>query len=332
MTTRRRYSDLTADESRSHKYRKIQPEALGQVHPSKDHSTQPEKGVPDETFHVDPVWKDNECVTAEGPLTKSSVKAVQHTSPNLDLGLGQLSLLSPEIRDLIYDLIPVENNPDIASPCQPKELRWTSKSLSRDLHRSNRLCTHVDFTFTCDVSCKEMIEDRYRWIQSKLHRDAHAHDRQNIHRVEIVVKSSANPGLPTLCYRLVCSPGDRKVVHIWFDGPRAGHARLCKLQDQLAVNFEAAAVCINATMETMRRLPSHILNDSAESGPMTANDSKLSARRNARLEKNDHQRFNENLLKIALKRRTSVNSLTDRDPTKVAMEKKFACEEELGKK
>ena len=56
------------------------------------------------------------------------------------------------------------------------------------------------------------------------------------------------------------------------------------------------------------------------------------ARRDARLEKNDHQRPNENLLRIALKRRTSVNSLTDRDPTKVAMEKKIAWEEEMGRK
>ena len=54
--------------------------------------------------------------------------------------------------------------------------------------------------------------------------------------------------------------------------------------------------------------------------------------RNTKLEKNDHQRLNENLLKIALKRRTSVNSLTDRDPTKVAMEKKMAWEEEMRKK
>ena len=56
------------------------------------------------------------------------------------------------------------------------------------------------------------------------------------------------------------------------------------------------------------------------------------ARREAKLEKNDHQRLNENLLKIALKRHTSVNSLTDRDPTKVAMEKKLAWEEEMAKK
>lgn len=56
------------------------------------------------------------------------------------------------------------------------------------------------------------------------------------------------------------------------------------------------------------------------------------ARRDARLEKNDHQRLNENLLRIALKRRTSVNSLTDRDPMKVAMEKKLAWEEEMKNK
>ena len=56
------------------------------------------------------------------------------------------------------------------------------------------------------------------------------------------------------------------------------------------------------------------------------------ARRDAKLEKNDHQRLNESLLRIALKRRISVNSLTDRDPTKVAMEKKLAWEEEMRKK
>lgn len=65
---------------------------------------------------------------------------------------------------------------------------------------------------------------------------------------------------------------------------------------------------------------------------MTSWRNVIIARRNAKLEKNDKQRLNENLLKIALKRRTSVNSLTDRDPTKIAMEKKLAWEEEMGRK
>lgn len=279
MTTRRRNSDLAEDESRSHKYHRMQPGALSQIHPSEDPVPQSEKGISVSGVPSDanPAWKGNDDrVSAEGPLIQSCVKAIQPASPKMDPGLGQLSLLSPEIRDLIYELIPVEDDPEIASSCQPEELRWTSKSLSRDLRRSKRPCTHIDFTFTCDVSSKGMIEDRYRWIQSKLHRDAHAHNLQNIHRVKIFVKSSANPDLPTLCYRLVCSPGDRKVVHIWFDGPRAGHARLCKLQDQLAGSFKAAAVCINATMEMMRRLPSHIINDSTDSDSMKVNDSKLS--------------------------------------------------------
>lgn len=279
MTTRRRNNDLIADASRSHKYRRMQPEALGQVHPFKGHEPQSEKEVSssDLPSNTDFVWKDKRCVDSGGPLVKSPVKALQHTtSSNLDRGLGQLSRLSPEIRDVIYELIPVEDNPEIASPCQPKVLRWTSKSLSRDLHRSSRPCTHIDFTFTCDASSKEMIEDRYRWIKPQLNRDAHAHNLQSIHRVEVVVKSSANPDLPTLCYRLVCNPEDRKVVHIWFDSPRVGHARLCKYQDELASSFEAAAVCINATMEMMRRLPSHILGDSADSSSLKANDSKLS--------------------------------------------------------
>jgi hypothetical protein len=49
-------------------------------------------------------------------------------------------------------------------------------------------------------------------------------------------------------------------------------------------------------------------------------------RKETKLKKNDHQRLNEDLLRIALKRRTSANSLTDRNPTKVAMEKKQAEE------
>jgi hypothetical protein len=65
---------------------------------------------------------------------------------------------------------------------------------------------------------------------------------------------------------------------------------------------------------------------------MTSRRNATAARREAKLEKNDHQRLNENLLKIALKRHTSVNSLTDRNPTKVAMEKKLAWEEEMGGK
>jgi len=65
---------------------------------------------------------------------------------------------------------------------------------------------------------------------------------------------------------------------------------------------------------------------------MTSRRNAIIARRNAKLEKNDKQRLNENLLRIALKRRTSINSLTDRDPTRVAMEKKLAWEEEMAKK
>ena len=194
----------------------MQPEALGQVHPSRDHLTPPEKGVSssDILFRIGYDRRGNHCVTAEGSITKTSIKANQNTSSNLDPGLRQLSLLSPEIHDLIYDLIPVEDNPDISSPCQPKELRGTSESLRRDLHRSSRPCTHVEFTFTCDVSYKKTIEDRYRWIQSKINRDAHAHNLPNIHRVEIVVTSSVNRDSPTLCFRIVYSPGDRKVIHI----------------------------------------------------------------------------------------------------------------------
>jgi hypothetical protein len=53
------------------------------------------------------------------------------------------------------------------------------------------------------------------------------------------------------------------------------------------------------------------------------------AHREAKLEQNDRQRLNENLLGITLKRHTSVNSLTDRDPSKVAKEKKRSWEEEM---
>ena len=65
---------------------------------------------------------------------------------------------------------------------------------------------------------------------------------------------------------------------------------------------------------------------------MTSRRNAIIARRNAKLERNDKQRLNENLLKIALKRRNSVNSLTDRDPTRVVMEKKLAWEEEMARK
>jgi hypothetical protein len=276
MTTRRRSSDLGEDESRNHKYRRMQPEALGEVHPCKDHMEQSEKEVSssETPSRHDSIWKGKPCTT-EGPLLESSVKTMPHTSPNLEPGLGQLSLFSPEIRDLIYEFIPVENDPDIASPCQPTELRWTSQSLLRDIHRSSRPCTHVDFTFTCDVSSNEVIEDRYRWLQSRLDRKAHAHNLQNIHRVEIIVKSSAKPELPRLCYRLVCLPPGRKILHIWFDGPRAGHARLCKFQDQLASSFKAAAMCINGMMELMRGLSSQSLHASAGFDSVEAHDGML---------------------------------------------------------
>lgn len=66
-------------------------------------------------------------------------------------------------------------------------------------------------------------------------------------------------------------------------------------------------------------------------GVLTARRNARVARRAEKLETNNHQRLNENLLKIALKKRTSVNSLTDQDPTRVVMEKKRAWEEELGR-
>jgi hypothetical protein len=265
---------LNADESRIRKYRKVQPEA-----PSKEHKLRSDEEVSlsRTPFSTDSIRKDDRSVAPEGALVESPDNAISPTSSTLDPGLGCLSLLSPELRDLIYDLIPVDRDPDIASPCQPKALRQTSKSLSRDLHRSHRPCTHVDFTFVCDVSSKEVIEDRYTWLKSKLDRKAHAHNLHHIHRVEIIVKDSAHPELPTLCYRLVCIPPGREVLHIWFDGPRAGYARLCKFQDQLAGSFEAAAMYINAIMEMMRGVSSPILPSSADLDSMQANDSMLSA-------------------------------------------------------
>ena len=126
MTTRRRKSDFNERKTRKHKYRRVQPEILDQACPFKGHISQSEKGVspPKVSSCASPVWQDNSCVTAE--------------NPNMDPGLGYLSLLSPEIRDLIYELIPVEDNPEIASPCQLKELCLASRSLSLDLHRLSR--------------------------------------------------------------------------------------------------------------------------------------------------------------------------------------------------
>ena len=65
---------------------------------------------------------------------------------------------------------------------------------------------------------------------------------------------------------------------------------------------------------------------------MVSRRNATTTRREAKMEKTDNQRLNENLLKIALKRRTSTNSLTDRNPTKVVTEKKSAWEEEMAKK
>lgn len=55
---------------------------------------------------------------------------------------------------------------------------------------------------------------------------------------------------------------------------------------------------------------------------LTSRSSSKAAHREAKLEAHNHQRLNENLLKIALKRPKSVNSLTDRDPTRIARERK----------
>lgn len=55
---------------------------------------------------------------------------------------------------------------------------------------------------------------------------------------------------------------------------------------------------------------------------LTSRNSSRAANKEAKLEAHDHQRLNENLLEIALKRPRSVNSLTDRDPTRVARERK----------
>jgi hypothetical protein len=169
-----------------------------------------------------------------------------------DPGLGQLSRLSPEIRDLIYDLIPVEDVPEITSPCQPRILQSISTSLSRDLHRSHRLCSHVDFTLTCDSSCKDVVEDCFGWCHARLARSSGSRSYDEIHRVEIVVKNSAEPDLPTLCYQIVNENHNiQGTAHIWFDGARAGHAQLCKLGDQLVGSFGAAAACITAIIQIM---------------------------------------------------------------------------------
>ena len=103
MTTRRRNSDLIEDESRSHKYRKVQPEVSGQAHPSNEHKPRSDEGVSlSETLSdTNLVWKGNPYTTAEVLLRKPPIKTIHHTFPNLDPGLGQLSLRSPEIRGLI---------------------------------------------------------------------------------------------------------------------------------------------------------------------------------------------------------------------------------------
>lgn len=65
---------------------------------------------------------------------------------------------------------------------------------------------------------------------------------------------------------------------------------------------------------------------------ISSHRSTVVAHKEAKREENDYQRLNENLLRIALKRRTSVNSLTDRDPTRIAIEKKRAGIEEAEKR
>jgi len=47
--------------------------------------------------------------------------------------------------------------------------------------------------------------------------------------------------------------------------------------------------------------------------PIAARRSRRFARKAAKLARNDHQRLNENLLRIALERHTSVNSLTGKE-------------------
>lgn len=52
---------------------------------------------------------------------------------------------------------------------------------------------------------------------------------------------------------------------------------------------------------------------------IAARRSRRFARKAAKLARNDHQRLNENLLRIALKRPKSLNSLTGREPTSIVV-------------
>ena len=102
-----------------------------------------------------------------------------------------------------------------------------------------------------DLDADESRSHKYRKVQPNALGQAHLSK-------DLMPQSDGGVSFP-LCYRLVRLPDNSKVMHIWFDGPRAGHARLCKFQDQLAGSFKTAAICINATIDMMRRPPSQNL-------------------------------------------------------------------------
>jgi hypothetical protein len=55
---------------------------------------------------------------------------------------------------------------------------------------------------------------------------------------------------------------------------------------------------------------------------IAARRSRRFARKAAQLARNDCERLNENLLRVALKRPTSVNCLTGKEPTRMKVERR----------
>lgn len=105
-------------------------------------------------------------------------------------------------------------------------------------------------------------------------RDCLSHNYYDIYRLEFVVKGSASPELPNLCYRIVrfnCN-----AFHVWFNGPRAGLARLCRFRDELVGSFGTAAASIMAILAIMCGSPVQNLGATVTSPTVRANIDKLS--------------------------------------------------------
>jgi hypothetical protein len=173
--------------------------------------------------------------------------------------LGSLSGLPAEIREEIYRMVPHDPVPQLGSPCWPKILRHTSRSLRDDLTRPRHKCPHK--TFGLAYFAKTIRSDPYgcvqhgRFILPLALGFPHDYPAREVPLTIMIV--DVDKRLPTLRYQLRLD----KLDHFWIFFSVVNHRTLCEHREQLQPSFHTAAKIIIAAQSWLSgRIKSDMAN------------------------------------------------------------------------